>query len=169
MAYFWENRPLIGNDGRNNACITNMIEYPAAAMKSRDDYRTTVSLAKVVWKWAEKLMKAKGFNDNFSAYVADLIRHDKERGESKSGLPLPTNEAAGMARDVQDVEHARLVNSPKTEPLAAGGTSRKAAGPAPAVPTAAPTKGPASPKAPARASGPGSGGKLGKPSSHSQS
>ncbi|HXP59753.1 MAG TPA: hypothetical protein VN829_04630, partial [Dongiaceae bacterium] len=28
-------------------------------------------------------MKAKGFNDNFSAYVADLIRRDKERAEEK--------------------------------------------------------------------------------------
>jgi hypothetical protein len=32
---------------------------------------------------AEEQMKAKGFNDNFSAYVADLIRRDKERSEEK--------------------------------------------------------------------------------------
>ena len=45
--------------------------------KVRQDKRTTVSLAQVVWETAEKIMEAKGFNDNFSAYVADLIRRDK--------------------------------------------------------------------------------------------
>jgi hypothetical protein len=54
-------------------------------MKTRGDKRTTVSLAGVVWKWAEEMMVAKGFNDNFSAYVADLIRRDKERVEGKPG------------------------------------------------------------------------------------
>jgi hypothetical protein len=61
--------------------------------KTRSDKRTTVSLARVVWDLAEEQMKAKGFNDNFSAYVADLIRRDKERSEEKQaelksgGLP----------------------------------------------------------------------------------
>ena len=51
--------------------------------KTRSDKRTTVSLARVVWDMAEEQMKAKGFNDNFSAYVADLIRRDRERAEEK--------------------------------------------------------------------------------------
>jgi hypothetical protein len=57
-------------------------------MSERKDKRTTVSLAEVVWKMAEEQMEAKGFNDNFSSYVADLIRRDKERFEEqkKSGI-----------------------------------------------------------------------------------
>jgi non-homologous end joining protein Ku len=47
----------------------------------RQDKRTTVSLAHVVWDMAETMMAQKGFNDNFSAYVADLVRRDKERCE----------------------------------------------------------------------------------------
>ena len=51
-------------------------------MVKRDDKRTTISLAQVVWGMAEEMMAAKGFNDNFSAYVADLVRRDKERAEA---------------------------------------------------------------------------------------
>jgi hypothetical protein len=47
-------------------------------MSNRTDIRTTVALAEVVWKMAEKMMEAKGFNKNFSSYVADLIRRDRE-------------------------------------------------------------------------------------------
>ena len=62
--------------------------------KIREDKRTTVSLAQVVWEMAEKLMEAKGFNDNFSAYVADLIRRDKERTEMVS-TSLAHNKCVG--------------------------------------------------------------------------
>lgn len=54
------------------------IEY-VERMKKRDDKRTTISLAQVVWAQAEFLMERKGFNKNFSAYVADLVRRDHER------------------------------------------------------------------------------------------
>lgn len=57
--------------------------------KTRSDKRTTVSLARVVWDTAEEQMKAKGFNDSFSAYVADLIRRDKERAEEKQANLKP--------------------------------------------------------------------------------
>lgn len=58
-----------------------MTEYDCDRQNTntRADKRTTVSLAEVIWKMAEKQMEAKGFNYNFSAYVADLIRRDKER------------------------------------------------------------------------------------------
>lgn len=45
----------------------------------RKDKRTTVSLAPVLWVMAEAQMERKGFNNNFSSYVADLIRRDHER------------------------------------------------------------------------------------------
>ncbi len=40
--------------------------------------RTSISLAYVVWEMAHKNMKALGYNQNFSAYVAALIRRDRE-------------------------------------------------------------------------------------------
>jgi hypothetical protein len=52
-------------------------------MKARKDKRTSISLAQVVWDWAMEMMEAKGYNDNISAYIADLIRRDKERQEEK--------------------------------------------------------------------------------------
>jgi len=52
-------------------------------MKSEKDSRKTISIAKVVMDWAEEIMRDQGFNKNFSAYVAHLIRQDKERIEDK--------------------------------------------------------------------------------------
>ena len=53
-------------------------------MSDRTDKRTTVSLAHVVWEMAEEQMQAKGFNDNFSAYCADLIRRDREKSSANN-------------------------------------------------------------------------------------
>lgn len=76
-------------------------------MKGRSDKRTTVSLAEVVWKMAEERMDAKGFNDNFSSYVADLIRRDMERAGAANPVPptaaissAPAPAAAGTAHKV---------------------------------------------------------------------
>jgi hypothetical protein len=55
--------------------------------RTTEDRRKTVSLAKVVWDMAEQNMKDRGFNDNFSAYIADLIRRDKEREDEKRPSP----------------------------------------------------------------------------------
>jgi hypothetical protein len=51
--------------------------------KTKTGVRTTVSLAEVVWEMAEEMMDTRGFNQNFSSYVADLIRRDKEREEAR--------------------------------------------------------------------------------------
>lgn len=45
----------------------------------REQVRTTILLAQIVYRKATELMATKGFNRNFSAYVADLIRRDAER------------------------------------------------------------------------------------------
>lgn len=45
--------------------------------------RTTVSLATVVWDAAYEMMRRKGYNNNFSSYVADLIRRDKENADQR--------------------------------------------------------------------------------------
>ena len=78
-------------------------------MNTRNDKRTTVSLAGIVWEMAEEQMVAKGFNDNFSAYCADLIRRDREeyirRSNSEvtafmdhaANKPTPVNSSASPA------------------------------------------------------------------------
>jgi hypothetical protein len=51
---------------------------------SRKDVRATISLQPVVMQWAEEAMALGGHN-NFSAFVADLIRRHRE----KSLVPAP--------------------------------------------------------------------------------
>jgi len=41
--------------------------------------KKSISLSRVVSVWADGLAAKKGFGTNFSAYIADLIRRDKER------------------------------------------------------------------------------------------
>lgn len=45
--------------------------------------RVTISLSALVNEWAEEMCAKRGFEDNFSAYVADLIRRDKDRQEER--------------------------------------------------------------------------------------
>lgn len=54
-------------------------KHRTISLGPRRDKRTTISLARVVWEIAEEMMELKGFNGNISAYIADLIRRDKER------------------------------------------------------------------------------------------
>ena len=61
-----------------------------AAEEAVSTTRTTVILAKVIQGMAEQMMKERGFNNNFSAYIADLIRRDKEDLERKSKKPIDT-------------------------------------------------------------------------------
>lgn len=45
--------------------------------------KLSVSLSKTVYGWAVELAEKKGFDTNFSAYIADLIRRDQERDAEK--------------------------------------------------------------------------------------
>ncbi len=56
----------------------------------RKDVRTTISLTKVIWDWAEEIMDERGYN-NFSSYVADLVRRHKEEldREKKGHVTYP--------------------------------------------------------------------------------
>ncbi|HEY5910857.1 MAG TPA: hypothetical protein VJA21_09675 [Verrucomicrobiae bacterium] len=58
----------------------------AATGLAEGNVRTTISLAAVVWARADRMMQYKGFNGNFSAYVADLIRRDQAKDE-KARIP----------------------------------------------------------------------------------
>ena len=77
-------------------------------MKGRKDKRTTVSLAHVVWVMAEEQMETKGFNDNFSAYIADLIRRDKERELPAKPPVKPAEEDRQKAEREKDIDHTVL-------------------------------------------------------------
>jgi len=44
--------------------------------------KTSISLSGPVAGWADDLAAKKGFGTNFSAYIADLIRRDKERDDA---------------------------------------------------------------------------------------
>jgi hypothetical protein len=45
--------------------------------KDSKTFKTSISLPGMVMGWGKELMLEKGFGDNFSSYLADLIRHDK--------------------------------------------------------------------------------------------
>lgn len=51
--------------------------------------RTTISLAKVVDDLAQEMMEIRGFNGNFSNYIADLVRRDKERLDAATAAQSP--------------------------------------------------------------------------------
>ncbi len=71
--------------------------------RTRTTKNVTVSLSEKVNKWAEEMAEEKGY-DNFSAYIADLIRQDK-RAEEEKALRL---KEVGLIKPVRlhdDVEH----------------------------------------------------------------
>lgn len=41
--------------------------------------KKSVSFSETVFGWAEDLAKKKGYGTNFSAYIQDLIRRDRDR------------------------------------------------------------------------------------------
>ena len=45
-----------------------------------------VSLTPVVMRWGNKLMKERGFGDDFSEFVADLIRRQKEKADLRKKM-----------------------------------------------------------------------------------
>ena len=61
------------------------------ARKTSDSEKLSISLSKTVYAWAQELAAAKGFDTNFSAYVADLIRRDQEREQARkiNIYPMP--------------------------------------------------------------------------------
>lgn len=61
----------------------------------RTDIRVTISLAEEIWNIARSQMKAKGFNDNISQYVRDLIWRDKEESENRVLALRETSPAYG--------------------------------------------------------------------------
>lgn len=82
-----------------------MIWYAVIAMK-RNDKRTTISLAEVVWKMAETRMAEEGYNDNFSQYVAELIRADRRRqDELKANQGKDCGTDAGCAGHQDETDY----------------------------------------------------------------
>ncbi|MEW6304852.1 MAG: hypothetical protein AB1705_15360 [Verrucomicrobiota bacterium] len=67
--------------------------------------RTSISLTPLVAKWAEELMKEKGY-ENFSAYMAELIRKDKEHHEERQ-IQLHQAEQVAGAYIMNDKDDAK--------------------------------------------------------------
>lgn len=61
----------------------NTTKTPHKNRKPITTVRTTVSLARLIWDFAEQNMQEGGFNGNFSAYVAALIREDAKQRRKK--------------------------------------------------------------------------------------
>ena len=65
--------------------------------------KKSISLSKVVSGWADRLAAAKGFDSNFSAYIADLIRRDKDR-EDQLRLVVPAGSEASSQKEIAEHE-----------------------------------------------------------------
>jgi len=52
--------------------------------QKRTDVRPTISLAPEIWEIAVTQMRRKGFNNNISQYIRDLIWRDKEETENRA-------------------------------------------------------------------------------------
>ena len=61
--------------------------------------KTAISLNSVVLGWAKTLAEEKGFGSNFSAYVADLIRRDREHAEA--GKSRDSDEATRIKNEIK--------------------------------------------------------------------
>jgi hypothetical protein len=69
--------------------------------------KKSISLSIVVAEWADGLAAKKGFGSNYSAYIADLIRRDREKDEelqliqaSAETSPHKINKAADQIVDI---------------------------------------------------------------------
>lgn len=66
--------------------------------------KKSISLSMVVSIWADALAVKKGFGANYSAYIADLIRRDKEREDE---LELSRIHLAGTRAEKPDVSSSK--------------------------------------------------------------
>ena len=53
--------------------------------KYKSSVKRSISLSETVSRWADELAEKRGFGTNFSAFVADLVRREKERQENLQG------------------------------------------------------------------------------------
>lgn len=72
--------------------------------RNKTGVRTTISLTKLVAQWADEMMEKRGY-DNFSAYVAELIRKDKDDDDSKTLMLIQAR--SGGAINLEKVQAAR--------------------------------------------------------------
>lgn len=68
-------------------------------------YKTTISLPDRVGEWGEQMADRRGFGENFSAYVADLIRRDHERWRESSAAERIASEAAALVLREQQLKN----------------------------------------------------------------
>src|SRR5580698_10060773 len=75
--------------------------------------KKSISLSKTVSEWGDALAKRKGFGSNYSAYIADLIRRDKERLDEMLLLEQTSSRESARAAEqfvavVQKTARAKL-------------------------------------------------------------
>jgi hypothetical protein len=71
-----------------------------------------ISLSGVVAGWADGLAVKKGFDTNYSAYIADLIRRDKERDDELPPVrTLPARAEAGTLSEVSSPKKSRAADA----------------------------------------------------------
>ncbi len=64
--------------------------------------KLSVSLSKTVVSWAVELADKKGFDTNFSAYIADLIRRDRERELAQVGFTATAGNVGRVTTELND-------------------------------------------------------------------
>jgi hypothetical protein len=64
-----------------------------------DIVRKSISLSATVAGWADQLAHKKGFGSNYSAYIADLIRHDwEEQPQDHIGQPAKHDGVSSVSK-----------------------------------------------------------------------
>ena len=63
--------------------------------------KRSISLSNVVADWADELAARKGYATNFSAYIADLIRRDKERDDDALTFAVREQNAKPVSRNLE--------------------------------------------------------------------
>ena len=69
-------------------CYQVVFSLKLMKVVNNNTVKASVSFSKTVAEWADELAKRKGFEKNFSAYIADLIRRDKECDGIKLAMPI---------------------------------------------------------------------------------
>ena len=69
--------------------------------------KRSISMSRLVSDWADALANSKGFGSNFSAYIADLVRRDRER-ENELKLASPGRDTNSL-KEAAEIEIERTI------------------------------------------------------------
>ncbi len=78
-------------------------------MKPATTVQRNISLSRAVAEWAEDLASRKGHGSNFSGYIADLIRRDKEK-QDESNLAAKGKQLEPAA-EMMEAVYDQIINT----------------------------------------------------------